>query len=80
MEAVETTIVVVEEDEKEDYVPMIKEIIRTSMKMKVARMIKDKKENVCYICGMKRYWVSIFRMPKYLTNLYRGSKRKGEKK
>lgn len=42
MEVVETAIVVVEEDEKEDYVPMIKEIIKTSTKMKVARMIKDK--------------------------------------
>ena len=47
MDAVETAIVVVEEDEEEDFVPMMKEIIKTSTKMKgmkKTRMIKGKQE------------------------------------
>jgi len=47
VDVVETVIMVVEEDEEEDSVPMMKEIIKTSTKMKGmkrARMIKGKRE------------------------------------
>ena len=47
VDVVETVITVVDEDEEEDFIPMMKEITRTFTKMKGmkrARMIKGKRE------------------------------------
>lgn len=48
IDAVETVIMVMEENKEKDFVPMMKELTRTSMEMKVARMIENKKEKNCY--------------------------------
>ena len=79
MGAVETAIVVLEEDNEEYFVSTMKKLIINSMEMKVVGMTKKKKLKKLLQMRFERALGSVCCTPKHLVDLY-GKSQKAKRK